>query len=652
MENNIVNTKLKKYIHYLNKIGLIPEEDNFQVNNIFYQLGKLYINTNEILTSNFGPVQNYFNDTIIKAISLFLNSLTPEKNSKISFNLYQNYLEKEKLLNIEKAYTINKLFRNLQMKRAFKKIYFFSKSNYNYNFLYTMSPNISTNALDYSPNLKKIPNFIRNLDDNNNKVRLSNIGRLIESSSQIINTQGENKSISKISDIGINCTFTNENSPFIKRNDSVGKNFVEEKKINYASHKQNLFQLKNNYNNQLFNKRANLKLKLTPHFEFLGNERKSTKSQEITKENTTEFLKEQEEIKNCTFKPKINKINKTPILSIRTDKINNSKRIEKLYLDNQRKLDKRAESILLRDRRLSRENTFQPNFVSISVKKLKKNFSLRMQKFNKIKEEKKKKLMKSLETDYNSIYTFSPKLNKNPHQINNNSKIANKKIPAYERLYNKNKNPKRKSNEEKKEQKSSLINNNNKSVDFQKIQKLYEEYKLQKQKRKKEQKLIDKERGLTFNPLLINGNKYLDKIVPGFFEREKKFVEDHNNHINAYRNFLNKEKQKHFKRYSEDKKIIVKNVVNRLYNEEMKKNINIISKNKNYYIKTENNKTSENFDGKESIILTKSNKSYGSLNLNKNEGNKIKNSESNKEIQISIKSSGNFSLSQLINDKN
>ena len=650
MENNIVNTKLKKYIHYLNKIGLIPEEDNFQVINIFYQLGKLYINTNEILTSNFGPVQNYFNDTIIKAISLFLNSLTPEKNSKISLNLYQNYLEKDKLLNIEKAYSINKLFRALKMKRAFRKIYFFSKNNYNYNFLYNISPNISSNALDYSPNLKKVPNFIRNINDNN-KGRLSNIGRLIESSSQIINTQGENKSISRISDIGINCTFTNEYSPFIKRNDSVGKNIIEEKKINYASHKQNLFQLKNNYNNQIFNKRTNLKLKLTPHFEFLGNERKSTKSQEITKENTTEFLKEQEEIKNCTFKPNINKTNKTPILTIKTEKINNKKRIEKLYLDNQRKLDKRTESILLRDNRISRENTFQPKFVSISVKKLKKNFSLRMQKFNRIKEEKKQKLIKSIETDYNSIYTFSPKLNKNPNQKDNNSKIESKKIPAYERLYNKNKYLKRKANEEIKEQKSSSLNNN-KSVDFQKIQKLYEEYKLQKQKRKKEQKLIDKERGLTFNPLLINGNKYLDKIVPGFFEREKKFVEEHNNHINAYRNFLNKEKEKYFKRYSEDKKIIVKNVVNRLYNEEMKKNINIINRNKNYYNKTENNKTSENFDGKESIILTKSNKSNGSLNLNKNEGNKIKNSKSNKEIQISIKSSGNFSLSQLINDKN
>ena len=358
-------------------------------------------------------------------------------------------------------------------------------------------------------------------------------------------------------------------------------------------------------------------------------------------------------MKNCTFKPKINKINKTPSLGIKTDKINNIKRIEKLYLDNQRKFDKRTESILLRDNRLSRENTFQPKFVSTSVKKLKKNFSLRMRKFNKIKEEKKKKLMKSIETNYNSIYTFSPKLNKSPNQKNNiNNKITNKKIPAYERLYSKSKYQKRSINEAMVDQKASSLNN--KSVDFQKIQKLYEEYKLLKQKRKKEQKIIDEEKGLTFNPLLINGNKYMDKIVPGFYEREKKFVEEHNNHINAYRNFLNKEKEKYLKRHSEDKKIIVKNIVNRLYNEEMNKKINYNNRNKNYYNKTEteNNKTDENFDGKESILLTKISKSYGSINLNRNEENKIKNTSSNKQIQISIKSSGNFSLSQLINDKN
>ena len=644
MENDIINIKLKRYIYYLNKIGLASEEDNFQINKIFFQLGKLYINTNAILSSNFDFIQKYFKENITKTITLFLNSLTSEKNNKISLNLYQKFTEKEKLLEIEKAYTIDKLFRTLKLKRAFKKIYFFSKNNHNYNFLYNISPNISNNAFDYSPNLKKIPNYTRNSDENNRN-RLSNIGRLIESSSQIINTQGDNKTISKISDLGINCSFTNEYSPFIKYNDFNEKDNLE-KRINYASHKQNLFPV-NFSNNQLFNKRSNLKqLKLTPHFEYLENIKQSIKSQEISKENNiSTYSHEQEETKKYGLKRKINKVKKTPILNINTNKINNFKRIEKLYLDNQRKFDKRTEGILLRDSRLSRENTFQPKFVSISVKKLKNNFSIRMRKFNKIKEEKKKKLMKSIETDYNSIYTFSPKLNKSHNNQKNNNINKNKKISAYERLYNKNKNLKRKS--------EGVINDNNKSsplnnksVDFQKIQKLYEEYKLLKQKRNKKQQIIDQERGLTFNPLLINGNKYMNKITPGFLEREKKFVEEHKNHMNAYRNFLNKEKEKYFKRYSEDKKIIVKNVVNRLYNEQINKKI----KNSNHRIKTENNKETENFDGKESIILTKSNKSYESLNKNKD--NKLRSELNNNEIKISIKSSGNFSLSQLINDKN
>ena len=102
---------------------------------------------------------------------------------------------------------------------------------------------------------------------------------------------------------------------------------------------------------------------------------------------------------------------------------------------------------------------------------------------------------------------------------------------------------------------------------------------------------------------------------------------------------MNKEKEKYFKRFTEDKKIIVKNVVNRLYNEGLYNKRN----NNNLYSKTENNNNiSDNFDGKESIIITKSNKSIESLN--KNENNNLKNNLSNNEIQISIKSSENFSL--------
>ena len=642
MENDIVNIKLKKYIYYLNKIGLLPEEDNFRIINIFYQLGKLYSNSHEILTSNFDFIQKYFKENIIKALALFLNSLTVEKNKKVSLTIYKNYIEKEKLFDIERVYLLSNLLNKLQIKKAFYKIYIYSKNSNN------ISSNISYNniydsyiASSYKfSNPKKIPNFsqinankrISNGNSDNNNIRLSNKARIIDSYS-FINNQNDNNTISKISDHGLSHTFINEYSPFIKSKELIEK--IAQNKVSNISNKKTLFSIKNN---QLFNIKDNFenknkekaKLKLTPHFENLY---KSNQNIALTEETKIENLKD-EEMNNLIFKPKIN---------IKNEKSINLKRIEKLYLDNQRKFDKRTEGIIIRDNKLSQENTFQPKFISKSVKKLKKNFSIRMHKFNKIKEEKKNKLMKSIETDYSTIYTFSPQLN-----INNTQKTINiyntKKIPAYQRLYHQRRNQKRKV-----ENTNSF---NNKSVDYKKIEKLYDEYKILKEKRKKEQQILDKERGLTFNPLLINGNKYLDKIIPDFFEREKKFVEEQKNHINAYKNLFNKEKEKYLKKYCENKKIIIQNVVNRLYTEGIQKNFDKRKKpllnNNNLYIQTEY-KSNDNFDGKESIIVAKSNKSFSSI-INKGENN-LKNSSSNKEIPISIKSSGNFSLSKLINDK-
>ena len=642
MENDIVNIKLKKYIYYLNKIGLLPEEDNFRIINIFYQLGKLYSNSHEILTSNFDFIQKYFKENIIKALALFLNSLTVEKNKKVSLTIYKNYIEKEKLFDIERVYLLSNLLNKLQIKKAFYKIYIYSKNSNN------ISSNISYNniydsyiASSYKfSNPKKIPNFsqinankrISNGNSDNNNIRLSKKPRIIDSYS-FINNQNDNNTISKISDHGLSHTFINEYSPFIKSKELIEK--IAQNKVSDISNKKTLFSIKNN---QLFNIKDNFenknkekaKLKLTPHFENLY---KSNQNIALTEETKIENLKD-EEMNNLIFKPKIN---------IKNEKSINLKRIEKLYLDNQRKFDKRTEGIIIRDNKLSQENTFQPKFISKSVKKLKKNFSIRMHKFNKIKEEKKNKLMKSIETDYSTIYTFSPQLN-----INNTQKTINiyntKKIPAYQRLYHQRRNQKRKV--------ENTYSFNNKSVDYKKIEKLYDEYKILKEKRKKEQQILDKERGLTFNPLLINGNKYLDKIIPDFFEREKKFVEEQKNHINAYKNLFNKEKEKYLKKYCENKKIIIQNVVNRLYTEGIQKNFDKRKKpllnNNNLYIQTEY-KSNDNFDGKESIIVAKSNKSFSSI-INKGENN-LKNSSSNKEIPISIKSSGNFSLSKLINDK-
>ena len=593
MENDIVNIKLKKYIYYLNKIGLLPEEDNFRIINIFYQLGKLYSNSHEILTSNIDFIQKYFKENIIKALALFLNSLTVEKNKKVSLTIYKNYIEKEKLFDIERVYLLSNLLNKLQIKKAFYKIYIYSKNSNN------ISSNISYNniydsyiASSYKfSNPKKIQNFskinankrISNGNSDNNNIRLSKKPRIIDSYS-FINNQNDNNTISKISDHGLSHTFINEYSPFIKSKELIEK--IAQNKVSDISNKKTLFSIKNN---QLFNIKDNFenknkekaKLKLTPHFENLY---KSNQNIALTEETKIENLKD-EEMNNLIFKPKIN---------IKNEKSINLKRIEKLYLDNQRKFDKRTEGIIIRDNKLSQENTFQPKFISKSVKKLKKNFSIRMHKFNKIKEEKKNKLMKSIETDYSTIYTFSPQLN-----INNTQKTINiyntKKIPAYQRLYHQRRNQKRKV-----ENTNSF---NNKSVDYKKIEKLYDEYKILKEKRKKEQQILDKERGLTFNPLLINGNKYLDKIIPDFFEREKKFVEEQKNHINAYKNLFNKEKEKYLKKYCENKKIIIQNVVNRLYTEGIQKNFDKRKKpllnNNNLYIQTEY-KSNDNFDGKES----------------------------------------------------
>ena len=566
----------------------------------------------------------YIKENIIKTLSVFLNSLTKEQNNIISLNIYHNYTNKENLLNIEKAYIFNKLFIKLKLKRAFHKIFFFSKENHNYNFLYSINPTLSNNTCDYSnykdkiQKFKKIQIYTRNTD-NNSKIRLPHLETLNELNTQ--NNKNKIINISKLSDLGINCTFSQECSPFINQQDLYTQANTDAN-INHVSHKQIKFPIKiKTINAQIknLNKKPNLKLKLTPHF---------TIGKDASKENTNNNITEQGK-NNCEFKTKKNKLNQ--------------KRIEKLYLDNQRIMDKRAEGIILRDSKISKENTFQPNFVSTSVKKLKKNFSLRMNQFNILKEEKKIKLMKTIETENNIIYTFSPKLNVS-HSQNITNKNKEKKVPVYERLYTKNKYLKRQIEESKLESKSLSIKS--KTVDYQKIQKLYEEYKLQKQKRKTKQKLLDEERGLTFNPLLINGNKYKDRITPGFLEREKKFIEEHQNHINAYRKFLNKEKEKYFKRYSKDKKIIIKNVVNRLYNEEINKKMNLNNYNNenNYiYAKTENNNLNDNYN-----ILTKSNKNIHSLE--KKERNKLKNCLSNKEISIPIKNSEKFSLSQLIDD--
>ena len=724
MESNLIDIKIKKFVRHLNNIGILTEADNPQFINNFYEFGTNNFNTNEMLSTNIEISEKYFQENLSKTLTLFLNSLTEEKKKIVALNIYKNYILEINSSLYEKGYKLYKLYKQFKIGIFFKKWFVLAKNmskfktiskisdkkntledtnnNTNNNTIsYTISniqnkyskniPNVNNSynsSYNYSPS-NKINNhendLIVNLKNSSNNINMTrnhqydlNIGKLIDSN------KNKNKNINKNIDNGKSYTFTSEYSPY---------NNKREKQTNYEYYKKDLISSKGN---QLFNKKMNLNkntnnklnLKLKAHFEYLGNLSKS-KNHKLIPEKTTEYIKEQEELKNnCTFKPKINKY-KTPKASTKKIYYESKKilRTEKLYLDNQKRMAKRDADTLLRDNKLSKENTFKPNFVSSSVKKIKKNFSLRLENFNKLKEEKMKKMMKSLETDYNSIYTFSPTVNMSynnniNHNTNNSNANLNSKgvkVSAFQRLYNDNKEKLLRLEERKNQAMEEIlykannpITNNrlnlnlnvsennyiSKSVDYQKIEELYNDYKKKKIKIKQKQKNLDNEKGITFNPLLVNGEKYLDKVEPNFFEREKKFLENQRNHIEAYKNFLIKEKEKYFKRYSEDKKIIIKNVVDRLYKDGLEKymvrnNTKPNIHTKNYYLKNE----SKEYDGNETVYVNQSILNVDSIvNTVKNKNSKnilftdLKTSnESNlikSNVKTSMKTSDNLSTSK------
>ena len=708
MENDIINNKILKFIFHLNRIGLLTEEDNQVFVNNFYEISKNYYNNNnEKATLDLDNQEKYIEENLTKTLCLFLNSLNEEKNKIISLNIYNHYTSEEKNLIKKKLCKLINLYQKLKTNIFFKKWFLITnnkvkkislkKDSLEETNLNTISCNISSikNPFDkritysinnnsynysynnYSPqNQNKINNndIIVNIKhSNNNSINLTrnhqyNLNSLNNGKLMDYSKSNHNKTTSKI-DNTRSYTFTNDYSPY-----KIKEAKDKEKRVNY-----NIYKNEIGKDTQLFNKKINLNtksknkisLKLKAHFEYLGKLSKSKKDHKLIPEKTTEYIKEQEEIKNnCTFKPKINKY-KTPKSTLNKIQYNNMVRTDQLYLDNQKRMAKRTADILIRDNKISKENTFQPKFVSSSVKKIKKNFSLRLYNFNKLKEENMNKILNTIETDYNSICTFSPKLNLSyNNKINyntntcNNSNSNNIKIPAYQRLYNDNK-EKLIRQEERKNQamedillkannplilnkislniNDSNVNNNSnninisKSVDYQKIEELYNDYKKKQIKLREKRQFIDNEKGITFNPLLINGEKYLDKIDPNFFEREKKFVENQRNHIEAYQNYLDKEKEKYFKKFSEDKKTIIKNVVDRLYKDGLEKTLMKNNTKPNIFSKSYN-KTTENCDGdgegNETMYVNKS-----TINMES-----FKNSSKNKNILEENKNSNDMMI--------
>jgi hypothetical protein len=296
----------------------------------------------------------------------------------------------------------------------------------------------------------------------------------------------------------------------------------------------------------------------------------------------------------CTFKPKINIIKgedtSSKMPSSHKRKRQFQSRFEKLYYDNEKyKLSKQMKAIEL-DHMINKNLTFNPNINNVQnmSKELRKHkFSKRIKSYLDIKNKRSDQIKNKINEEFEQNYSFTPKINtpKNPKNSNNSlfTKENNKEkyesqnmspIPVYLRLFQESKlrnsrqNQREKENEIYLNQLSNSLIKNKRVININKINRLYEnkeKYLIHEKTKNK----VESEEGITFKPY-IYVNRFAKNINSNFYERNSKFLDDKKKFINIH--------QKNYKRKIDispnDKKEIVKNIIDRLYNDSKTGTIN------------------------------------------------------------------------------
>jgi hypothetical protein len=277
---------------------------------------------------------------------------------------------------------------------------------------------------------------------------------------------------------------------------------------------------------------------------------------------TSTSKKEKENLKECTFKPKINSSSSTRHYSKNNKEqyeyLNNSvydRLYGKFVQYNLKKEIKKQEN----EQVIKNNTPFSPNLYKspeIFKNLAQKNFTERQ----KIYKEKKDNNLKSLEDSINenvkTKYTFNPHLNKN--RKSHSPKYIENKI-------------------KKKEEIEKLKNAHLKRpVDTKYIENLYNNYKLKKSKINQIKLEMEKENGITFKPFLstesFNYTKpHKEKVNFYSFQNNQNFNNNNNNYqMNNNNNFENKKKIY----TNKEKEKITKNIINRLYGEKNYNNYN------------------------------------------------------------------------------
>ena len=637
MENNSWNLKLFQFSQYLYEIGILSKRNINKFQKYFNEISVNISNNKDIYSNDIISKFIYLKECIVSALVYYLKSLSVEDLKIVAINIYDKYNIKcdkindslIKVLDIyskkDIKYHFNKwksetqiltkslkkeissnILSNIKKSLESKYIYKYNKDNMDNqedininnnlkNFEHTI--NNSMLKMNHNLNISTNPDLYNRNNNNNysfNDISLGDYNYSYDTKNKRKFEQELNKTYSNNYYKKNNNIYQNDSYNYIQNYLNKTNSSIKPPSHDYYSGNNSAFaNNNNNYNNNYSTIKSSsnpLKVKTKVNLDYISNLSKIKTEHNLIPERTTEYIKEQQELKNfCTFKPKINKSSSFS----RYSNIPYKRSSDRLYLDSKNRLARKELESLKKSSLESKQNTFKPKFISSSVKKVKSDFDKRLKEFEINKKNKIKKISEDLEEEQKQQYTFSPKINDpnnsgrknnyyidsisnystvNKNKVSKNSKNNRHQIPVYKRLYNENKNKLLRQERREKEEmdkirkNSSKISegNNNNLLERKKIEELYNDYKFKQMRLKLKKEEIEKEQGITFQPELISEKKYYDKINPDFYQREKIFLEKQQKNIEIYKEYLESEKMG--KKYSEEeKKEIYNNIVNKLY---------------------------------------------------------------------------------------
>ena len=541
----------KQFSLYLTKIGILDKKTS-----------------SSIIKYDDDSINKSFTDKSFYFLMNYFDNLNEEQKKYMSYYIPLKYKLLTKKYKIEK---IKSIFIQLLLRNKFIVLKYF----------YIWKNKINNLVDDDFQNIEKFEEK-NNYDEQLNKIHLSSqnsfslddfIIKNLNHNENRIYGRNNNKQKNYISNIKSMYNYNTINiSSYNTKNKS--KNLINQTKQNK---KRNSYK---NYNNQ-----NNFRKRSYPDKE-LYNASKTPTNKNMNKKGhvlTSLEEKEMEELKECTFKPKINKSDKsrynhTPEYRQSSSLLSQRRfqsTFDKLYHDNEiYKLSKEMKTID-HEYLLGKKSSFIPkvsnnfNFRK-SFTKYDQNFQERQKEYLFNKNKKNEELKRKKDSDCEIMCSFNPRITNDQGQYYQvRKKEKNLSVPVFKRLYDDCKQRKNLREQQEKENinKFHELSNklNKKKVDNNLINRLHENNKEDVINKIREK--VDKEKGITFKPN-IEQNDYIKNVGSTFEERNKKLlfnkkqaVEDEKMRQEEYikNNYGNKN-------FTKDTRTqIINNIIKRLY---------------------------------------------------------------------------------------